>query len=153
MTWNFFLLISRQGKLRLSKWYGVYSEKDKSRIVREVGNMCINRHTKLCNFLEWKDYKIVYKRYASLYFIACVDKDDNELISLETIHHYVECLDRYFGNVCELDLIFNFYKAYFILEEIIAAGELQETSKNSILRVIGQQDIMFENPSDLKHEI
>ena len=52
-----------------------------------------------------------------------------------------------------MDLIFNFYKAYFILEEVIAAGELQETSKNSILRVIGQQDIMFENPNDLKHEI
>lgn len=38
-------------------------------------------------------------RYASLYFIVAVDKDDNELITLETIHHYVEILDRYFGNV------------------------------------------------------
>ena len=27
------------------------------------------------------------------------------------VHHFVECLDRYFGNVCELDLIFNFHKA------------------------------------------
>ena len=44
-------------------------------------------------------------RYASLYFLACVDDDDNELIVLETIHHFVEVLDRYFGNVCELDLM------------------------------------------------
>ena len=51
------------------------------------------------------------RRYASLYFLACVDDDDNELIVLETIHHFVEVLDRYFGNVCELDLIFNFHKA------------------------------------------
>ena len=29
-------------------------------------------------------------RYASLYFLACVDDDDNELIVLETIHHFVE---------------------------------------------------------------
>jgi len=29
-------------------------------------------------------------RYASLYFLACVDEDDNELIVLETIHHFVE---------------------------------------------------------------
>ena len=30
------------------------------------------------------------RRYASLYFLACVDDDDNELIVLETIHHFVE---------------------------------------------------------------
>ena len=47
------------------------------------------------------------RRYASLYFLACVDDDDNELIVLETIHHFVEVLDRYFGNVCELDLVSN----------------------------------------------
>jgi hypothetical protein len=29
---------------------------------------------------------------------------------------------RYFGNVCELDLIFNFHKAYYILDEILIAG-------------------------------
>lgn len=27
------------------------------------------------------------------------------------IHLFVEILDRYFGNVCELDIIFNFHKA------------------------------------------
>jgi hypothetical protein len=26
------------------------------------------------------------------------------------IHLFVEILDRYFGNVCELDIIFNFHK-------------------------------------------
>ena len=48
-------------------------------------------------------------RYASLYFAAGVEKEDNELIVLDVIHHFVEILDRYFGNVCELDLIFNFH--------------------------------------------
>jgi AP-1 complex subunit sigma 1/2 len=46
--------------------------------------------------------------------------------------------------VCELDLIFNFYKAYFILDELIIAGELQETSKKAVLRIIGQQDAQEE---------
>ena len=32
-------------------------------------------------------------------------------ITLEIIQQYVEVLDRYFGNVCELDLIFDFHKA------------------------------------------
>ena len=67
--------------------------------------------------------KIVYKRYASLYFVAGVEPTDNELLSLEIIHQFVEVLDRYFGNVCELDLIFNFHKAYYILDELLISGE------------------------------
>jgi hypothetical protein len=39
-----------------------------------------------------------------------VDVTDNELAYLEGIHLFVEMLDRYFGNVCELDLVFNFHK-------------------------------------------
>lgn len=35
----------------------------------------------------------------------------------------MQVLDRYFGNVCELDLIFNFHKAYYILDELLIAGE------------------------------
>ena len=54
--------------------------------------------------------QVVYKRYASLYFVMGIDSSDNELITLELVHHFVEVLDRYFGNVCELDLIFNFHK-------------------------------------------
>jgi hypothetical protein len=38
---------------------------------------------------------------------------------------YVEVLDKYFGSVCELDIIFNFEKAYFILDELILGGEMQ----------------------------
>jgi AP-2 complex subunit sigma-1 len=29
---------------------------------------------------------------------------------LEAIHNLVEVLNEYFHNVCELDLVFNFYK-------------------------------------------
>lgn len=51
--------------------------------------------------------------------------EDNELITLEIIHQFVETLDKYFGNVCELDLIFNFHKAYFILDELLLGGSSQ----------------------------
>ena len=54
-----------------------------------------------------------------------MDVNDNELGYLESIHLFVEMLDRYFGNVCELDLVFNFHKVYAILDEYIVAGELQ----------------------------
>lgn len=65
---------------------------------------------------------------------------DNELITLEIVHRYVEQMDKYYGNVCELDIIFNFQKAYFILDELLLAGEMQESSKKNVLRCISQQD-------------
>lgn len=90
--------------------------------------------------IQNEDTKIVYRRYASLFFIAGCSSDDNELITLEIIHRYVEQMDKYYGNVCELDIIFSFTKAYYILDEILLAGELQESSKKNVLRCIGQQD-------------
>lgn len=56
------------------------------------------------------------------------------------MHRYVEQMDKYYGNVCELDIIFNFQKAYFILDELLLAGEMQESSKKNVLRCISQQD-------------
>ena len=41
--------------------------------------------------------------------------------------------------MCELDLIFNFHKAYYILDEVLLCGEQQETSKKIVLRVIAAQ--------------
>jgi AP-1 complex subunit sigma 1/2 len=41
----------------------------------QVNTMVLTRKPKMCNFLDYKDYKIIYKRYASLYFITIVDKD------------------------------------------------------------------------------
>jgi AP-1 complex subunit sigma 1/2 len=83
-------------------------------------------------------------RYASLFFCAAISEDDNELIALEVIHRYVELLDKYFGSVCELDLIFNFEKAYFMLDELLLGGEMQETSKKNVLKAITTQDMLQE---------
>lgn len=78
---------------------------------------------------QFRNFKIVYRRYAGLYFCICVDVNDNNLAYLEAIHNFVEVLNewvtnmigmedfqftfhypRFFHNVCELDLVFNFYK-------------------------------------------
>ncbi|RWA14362.1 hypothetical protein EKO27_g758 [Xylaria grammica] len=140
MAINYLILLSRQGKVRLAKWFTTLSPKDKAKIVKDVSQLVLARRTRMCNFLEYKDTKIVYRRYASLFFIAGCSSDDNELITLEIIHRYVEQMDKYYGNVCELDIIFSFTKAYYILDEILLAGELQESSKKNVLRCIGQQD-------------
>lgn len=190
------LLFSRQGKLRLQKWYMAYPDKTKKKITRELVTTILARKPKMCSFLEWKDCKIVYKRclshcylpsicpatnpvhfpcrYASLYFCCAIEQNDNELLTLEIIHRYVELLDKYFGSVsttiiggvcpkrayfdrfaylfqvCELDIIFNFEKAYFILDELLVGGEIQETSKKNVLKAIAAQDVLQEvsSPDD-----
>ncbi|KAK2193067.1 hypothetical protein NP493_17g02002 [Ridgeia piscesae] len=141
---QFLLLFSRQGKLRLQKWYGAQATKQKKKITRELITTILTRKPKMCSFLEWKDMKVVYKRYASLYFCCCVEESDNELLALEVIHRYVELLDKYFGSVCELDIIFNFEKAYFMLDELVLGGEVQETSKKNVLKAIAAQDLLQE---------
>ncbi|XP_050308086.1 AP-1 complex subunit sigma-2-like [Anthonomus grandis grandis] len=141
---QFFILFSHQGKLRLQKWYVSYSDKLKKTVTREVTTNILRRNSKMCNFFEWTDIKIVYRRYANLYFCCGIEQNDNELLTLEIIHRYVEILDSYFGSVCELDVIFNFEKAYFLLDELLLAGEIQETSKNKVLDIVGIQDLFQE---------
>ncbi|KAF2982964.1 hypothetical protein EK904_013570, partial [Melospiza melodia maxima] len=141
-------------------------------MVRELMQVVLARKPKMCSFLEWRDLKVVYKRYrktpkkkwrkkkwgsvskklkklrkkwervgkngglramspcpagfwpwghlhlhvgfwwpwarphlpvspryASLYFCCAIEGQDNELITLELIHRYVELLDKYFGSV------------------------------------------------------
>lgn len=139
------LLISRQGKVRLTKFYEyTVDKKERGRMVREVSSIVLSRQQKMSNVVEWKGKKVVYKRYASLFFVALVSSTDNELAVLEIIHHFVEVLDKYFGNVCELDIIFNFHKAYYILDELLIGGELQESSKREILKVCAAQDDLME---------
>jgi AP-1 complex subunit sigma 1/2 len=79
-----------------------------------------------------------------LYFCCSIEQDDNELLTLEIIHRYVELLDKYFGSVCELDIIFNFEKAYFMWDEFVIGGDVQETSKKNVLKAISDQDMIQE---------
>lgn len=63
--------------------------------------------------MQYRTYKIIYRRYAGLFFSMCIDVSDNELALIEAIHLFVEILDHYFENVCELDLVFNFHKVRY----------------------------------------
>ena len=49
------------------------------------------------------------------------------------IHRFVQLLDSYFGNVCELDIMLNLDKVYYILEEMIQNGDLIDGSEKAIL--------------------
>merc|ERR1712196_243305 len=131
---RFLLLQNRQGKTRLSKWYmPAADDQERMRLESEIHRMVVSRDKKYTNFIEFLNHKLIYRRYAGLFFTIGVDTNDNELAYLETIHLFVELLDSYFSNVCELDIVFNFNKVYSILDEYMLAGEIEETSKREIL--------------------
>ena len=69
---QFMLLFSRQGKLRLQKWYAAHPDKTKKKIVRELVTLVLSRKPKMCSFLEWKELKVVYKRYIFCFFFLTV---------------------------------------------------------------------------------
>mmetsp|Transcript_69692 Transcript_69692/g.137923 ORF Transcript_69692/g.137923 Transcript_69692/m.137923 type:complete len:143 (-) Transcript_69692:121-549(-) len=130
---RFILLQNRMGKTRLSKWYVPFNANEKFKIESEIHRAVVSRQQRETNFLEYRQYKIIYRRYAGMFFIFCVDMNDNELGILELIHLFVEVLDGYFGNVCELDLVFHFDKVYRILDELLLAGEISDTSAKNII--------------------
>ncbi|RUS22574.1 clathrin adaptor complex small chain-domain-containing protein [Endogone sp. FLAS-F59071] len=125
---NWMLLVSRQGKVRLTKWFQTIPPKEKGKIVKEVNlgksqSVLMSRRcnvvchssradvshycaellnsrnfTKCSNAVFFYSLFLPFGRYASLFFVAGINSEDNELITLEIVHRYVEILDRYFGN-------------------------------------------------------
>ena len=92
---DFLLLLSRQGKVRLVQWYAHVDPKEKAKIIPDVIANILSRKAKVANIIEYKNYKVVYRKYASLFFVVgTTNPDYNELILMEEIHRFVEVLDR-----------------------------------------------------------
>lgn len=135
MTIHFLLLVNKQGQTRLAQYLTFMTIAERTALEGEVVRKCLQRRDNVdCSFIEHLQYKLVYRRYASLFFIVGVDTEENELGILEFIHCVVETLDKYFENVCELDVMFNAEKAHFIVEEMVANGNVAETNKINVLQ-------------------
>ena len=67
------------------------------------------------------------------FFCLCVDVNDNDLAYMEAIHNFVEVLNEFFTEVCELDLLYGFNKVYALVDEMFLAGEIQDTAPRPVL--------------------
>lgn len=132
---NMYFAYIPQGQTRLATYYDFLTIEERTALEAEIIRKCLSRTEFQCSFMEYRSYKVIYRRYASLYFIVGVDQssEENELGVLEFIHCLVECLDKYFKSVCELDIMFNIEVAHLILDEMVLNGEVVDTNKKNIL--------------------
>ncbi|XP_002161032.1 AP-3 complex subunit sigma-1 isoform X1 [Hydra vulgaris] len=140
------LVFNNHGKPRMIKFFTHYKEDVQQQIIRESFHLVSRRDDAVCNFLEGgtalggSDSRLIYRHYATLYFVFCVDSSESELGILDLIQVFVETLDRCFENVCELDLIFHVDKVQYILQEIVMGGMVLETNMTEILSHIEAQN-------------
>lgn len=80
--------------------------------------------------------RVIYRHYATLYFVFIVDEQESELGILDLIQVFVESLDRCFENVCELDLVFGWQTLQNVLGEIIQGGMVIETNIDIISQAV-----------------
>ncbi|KAJ3183626.1 AP-3 complex subunit sigma-2 [Gaertneriomyces sp. JEL0708] len=125
------------------QWYQEMDVDAQQEMLQEIFRLLNKRESHASNFLEGsellggQDTKIIYRHYATLYFVFVVDSSESELGILDLIQVFVESLDRIFTNVCELDLIFKPNEVQQLLSEVVSGGMVLETNINEIVSMSG----------------
>ncbi|KAF8012489.1 hypothetical protein BT93_I0607 [Corymbia citriodora subsp. variegata] len=135
------MVMNTQGKPRLAKFYDYQPMEKQQELIRSVFSALSSRAENVSNFVEADaifglDSRLVYKHYATLYFVFVFDSSENELAMLDLIQVFVETLDKCFKNVCELDIVFNYSKMQTVLDEIVFGGQVLETSSAEVTKVV-----------------
>ncbi|KAG7242608.1 hypothetical protein INR49_020321 [Caranx melampygus] len=109
-------------------------------IIRETFHLVSKRDDNVCNFLEGgrqvvlfamilliggSDYKLIYRHYATLYFVFCVDSSESELGILDLI------------------------QVHYILQEVVMGGMVLETNMNEIVAQVEVQNRMEKSEGGL----
>ena len=77
MTISFLILVNKQGQTRLAKYFGEGLSTDEKRALEgEIVRKCLSRTDKQCSFFDHREYKVIYRRYASLFFMVGVDDEE-----------------------------------------------------------------------------
>ncbi|KFP82534.1 AP-4 complex subunit sigma-1 [Acanthisitta chloris] len=138
---KFFLMVNKQGQTRLSRYYEHVEINKRTMLEAEVIKNCLSRSKEQCSFIEYKDFKLVYRQYAALFVVVGIDQTENEMAVYELIHNFVEVLDKYFSRV----IMFNLDRVHIILDEMVLNGCIVETNRNRILAPLFVLDKVAEN--------
>ncbi|KAM8833421.1 AP-4 complex subunit sigma-1 [Synchiropus picturatus] len=139
---KFVVMVNRQGRVRLSRFYQQVDRKRRAALEADVVRCCLSRRREQCSFVEYKDFRLVYRQYAALFIVVGVSGGENELAIYELLHNFVEVLDKYFSRVSELDIMFNLDRVHVILDEMIQNGKVVETNRINVLAPLAALDKM-----------
>ncbi|XP_076955800.1 AP-3 complex subunit sigma-like [Bidens hawaiensis] len=135
------LVINNQGKPRLAKFYNYTPVEQQQQIIRTIYSVLCLQPQNVSNFIDGgsvfgQGTHLVYKLFATLYFVFVFDSSENELAMFDLIQVYVETLEKCFNNVCELDIVLNYTKMHTILDEMILGGQVVETNSQNIIQAV-----------------
>ncbi|XP_075783101.1 AP-4 complex subunit sigma-1 isoform X3 [Pelodiscus sinensis] len=133
---KFFLMVNKQGQTRLSRYYEHVEIPKRTMLEAEVIKNCLSRSKEQCSFIEYKDFKLVYRQYAALFIVVGINETENEMAVYELIHNFVEVLDRYFSRVSELDVSFSvlprIHLSFFVFLFLTACSIVWQTFKPQV---------------------
>ena len=73
---KFILLVNKLGQTRLAQYFTDISKDERKTLESELVRKCLGRDDSKCSIIIHRNYKIVYRRYVSLYFIVAIDLDE-----------------------------------------------------------------------------
>ncbi|EER07398.1 clathrin assembly protein AP19, putative [Perkinsus marinus ATCC 50983] len=108
------LVFNNSGKTRLARFYTALPLPRRQGLIDRVYGVLRGRH------------------FATLYFAFIVDHTESDLATLDLIQVFVQALDTAFDSVCELDLVYHFDKANYVLDEVVMGGLVLESNIDTI---------------------
>lgn len=141
------LIFNDHGKARLVRFYDDTNFDTQQRILKVLHGIVSSRDaTSTCCFhfddlpadlFTPNEDKVIYRHFASLYFVVVADSAESELGILDLLQVFVHVLDQCFENICELDIVYHYDRVNYVLDELIMAGMVLETNSDIILGTIG----------------
>lgn len=123
-------------------------------LMEQIFQLISTRGSLQCSFItppplleDLDDIKVIYRNYATLYFVFIVDDQESELGILDLIQVFVECLDKCFTDVCELDLVFGWQVLQTVLEEMVQGGMVIDTNIDRIVLAVDASNGTNTTPS------
>lgn len=96
---KFILMVNKQGQTRLANYYDWHSIDERNALEAEIIRKCLSRTETQCSFMDYRGMRVVYRRYASLFFIVGMDPEEDvsnvhaRSVRTESLDGYAEALD------------------------------------------------------------
>mmetsp|Transcript_5167 Transcript_5167/g.5624 ORF Transcript_5167/g.5624 Transcript_5167/m.5624 type:complete len:170 (-) Transcript_5167:198-707(-) len=152
------LFFNEERQVRLTKFYSLLDDEKKKEYLHDVISLLSKRKI-LSSFIDgeltkWgKGTKLIYKKYARLFIVFVVDDSEPELGILEIIDTLMQCLDKQFKDVCELDIELNVEKVHFVIDEMIQGGLLFESNVDVVIRNLEAQKKVDQTENPLRYKL